>query len=163
MAAEGIDFVRTAHRIALCYSQQQSQRPLSVLYNTRRRRLSRRLPTSTYICRVLTTELHKSSTISSPFVQFIPQTPSSVPLQSGRLQYASRRFLLMGFAFGSLAVMSGYRPFEPSSLSRFFALFELRSMFLAVVVTLVLLVLGESLEILPMTSLGERNSHRLPR
>ena len=54
----------------------------------------------------------------------------------------SRPLLLMGFTLGSLAVISGLRPLELSSLSRFSALFELRSMFLSVVVFFVLVILG---------------------
>ena len=48
----------------------------------------------------------------------------------------------MAFTLGSLAVISGFRPLEQSSLLRFSALFELRSLLLSVLVFFVILVLG---------------------
>ncbi|KAL5485325.1 hypothetical protein ACEPAI_7967 [Sanghuangporus weigelae] len=48
----------------------------------------------------------------------------------------------MGFTFGSLAVISGFRPLEHLSVLKVSVLFELRSMLLSVLVLFVLLVLA---------------------
>ncbi|OCB89366.1 hypothetical protein A7U60_g3456 [Sanghuangporus baumii] len=73
------------------------------------------------------------------------QTPPSLPPPrkvKRDVQTTSRRILLMGFTFGSLAVMSGFRPLEHLSVLRVSTLFELKSMLLSVLVLFVLLVLA---------------------
>ncbi|THH08304.1 hypothetical protein EW145_g2800 [Phellinidium pouzarii] len=134
----------TTAMISLCFivAPQASPSLFQPSHCTRRRRPLDDVRHSLidFVSTAISSATTASTATSSPSFHPSAQTP----LSSARVgaQAASRRFLFMGFALGSLVVMSGFRPLETSSISGFFALFELRSLFFAVVVFLVLLVLA---------------------